>query len=187
MSQDVATSQETVRYTMDGAVATITLNRPDEMNALDTATKEALLAALQAAARDERVRAVVLTGSGRAFCVGQDLREHLLKLESGEPPLSTVHDHYNPIALAIAQMPKPMIAALNGVAAGAGAAFVRLRPADRVRQGLVHPGVRAGRAVRRLGRVVDAAAAGRHGEGDRAAVQPAADRRAGGVAARPHQ
>ena len=123
MSEDVASSQEPVRYDIDGAVATITLNRPDEMNALDTATKEALLAALRSASQDEQVRAVVLTGSGRAFCVGQDLREHVQNLNSDNPPLATVHDHYNPIALAIAQMPKPTIAALNGVAAGAGAAF----------------------------------------------------------------
>lgn len=93
------------------------------MNALDVATKEALLAALRMAADDEQVRAVVLTGTGRAFCVGQDLREHVQNLNSGSPPLATVREHYNPIALAIAQMPKPMIAALNGVAAGAGAAF----------------------------------------------------------------
>jgi 2-(1,2-epoxy-1,2-dihydrophenyl)acetyl-CoA isomerase len=123
VSEDVATSQNTVIYVTDGAVATITLNRPDELNALDTPTKEALLAALREAAQDEQVRAVVLTGSGRAFCAGQDLREHAGKLASGEPPLSTVHDHYNPITLAIAQMPKPMIAAINGVAAGAGAAI----------------------------------------------------------------
>ncbi|MBS2963637.1 enoyl-CoA hydratase/isomerase family protein [Actinocrinis puniceicyclus] len=93
------------------------------MNALDVATKEGLLTALRAAASDESLRAVVLTGAGRAFCVGQDLREHVRKLNAGEPPLSTVRDHYNPITLAIAQMPKPTIAALNGVAAGAGAAF----------------------------------------------------------------
>ena len=65
MSEDAASSQEPVRYEITGAVATITLNRPDEMNALDTPTKEALLAALRSAAQDEQVRAVVLTGSGR--------------------------------------------------------------------------------------------------------------------------
>ncbi len=123
MSIDADNTPEPVRYEVDGAVATITLNRPDAMNALDVPTKEALLAALRSASADDSVRAVVLTGTGRAFCVGQDLKEHVQKLNSGEPPLSTVRDHYNPITLAIAQMPKPMIAALNGVAAGAGAAF----------------------------------------------------------------
>jgi len=67
---------------------------------------------------------VVLTGAGRAFCVGQDLREHVAMLESGDPtPLRTVHDHYNPITLSIAGMPKPVLAAVRGMAAGAGAAF----------------------------------------------------------------
>ena len=113
-----------VRYEAEGAVATITLNRPEAMNALDVPTKESLLAALRRAAQDENVRAVVLTGSGRAFCVGQDLREHTKKLASGEPPLSTVREHYNPITLAITEMPKPVIAAVNGVAAGAGVGFM---------------------------------------------------------------
>jgi 2-(1,2-epoxy-1,2-dihydrophenyl)acetyl-CoA isomerase len=123
VSQQPVSPREAVRYEIDSAVATITLNRPDEMNALDAPTKESLLAALRSAEQDEQVRAVVLTGSGRAFCVGQDLREHVRTLDSGEPPLATVREHYNPITLAIAQMPKPMIAAVNGVAAGAGAAF----------------------------------------------------------------
>jgi 2-(1,2-epoxy-1,2-dihydrophenyl)acetyl-CoA isomerase len=112
-----------VRYETDGAVATITFNRPDAMNALDTATKEALLAALRKASGDESVRAVVLTGTGRAFCVGQDLREHVQNMAKGVGISTTVREHYNPIATTIAQMRKPVIAALNGVAAGAGAAF----------------------------------------------------------------
>ncbi len=124
MTSDAPSGSESVLYSVDdAAVATITLNRPDAMNALDVPTKVALLAALRKASDDEAVRAVVLTGTGRAFCVGQDLREHAEKLVSGQPPLDTVREHYNPIALAIAQMPKPTIAALNGVAAGAGAAF----------------------------------------------------------------
>ncbi len=105
-------------------VTTLTLNRPDTMNALSVELKEALLAALTEAGGDESVRAVVLAGAGRAFCVGQDLREHVAMLESGDPtPLRTVRDHYNPIALAIAGMPKPVVAAVRGMAAGAGASF----------------------------------------------------------------
>ena len=108
----------------EGAVATITFNRPNAMNALDDATKNALLAALREAGADQTVRAVVLTGAGdRAFCVGQDLREHAAKLAEGQTISTTVQDHYNPITLAITEMPKPVIAAVNGVAAGAGAAF----------------------------------------------------------------
>ncbi len=103
-------------------VATVTLNRPESMNSLSVSLKEALLDELTQIAGDPAVRAVVLTGSGRGFCVGQDLREHVELLQSGDPaPLSTVVQHYNPIVLALATMPKPVIAAVNGMAAGAGA------------------------------------------------------------------
>ncbi|MBA2446189.1 MAG: enoyl-CoA hydratase/isomerase family protein, partial [Nocardioidaceae bacterium] len=83
---------------------------------------EALLAAVQGAAADSAVRCVVLTGSGRAFSVGQDLREHLDNLTTKplEDVWSTVQDHYSPIALCLATMEKPVVAAVNGVAAGAG-------------------------------------------------------------------
>lgn len=103
-------------------VATLTLARPEGMNSLTLATKIALRDELHAVAADSSVRAVVLTGSGRAFCVGQDLKEHVSDLEKG--PLSdTVTEHYNPTVTAIATMPKPVIAAVNGVAAGAGASL----------------------------------------------------------------
>jgi 2-(1,2-epoxy-1,2-dihydrophenyl)acetyl-CoA isomerase len=103
-------------------VATLLLNRPESMNSLSVALKEALLDAIREVTADQAVRAVVLTGAGRGFCVGQDLREHVEMLESGDPtPLSTVTEHYNPIVLALARMPKPLIAAVNGMAAGAGA------------------------------------------------------------------
>jgi 2-(1,2-epoxy-1,2-dihydrophenyl)acetyl-CoA isomerase len=115
---------EPVIYAVEGGVATITFNRPEAMNALNAATKEALLAALREAAADTKVRAVVLTGTGRAFCVGQDLREHLSKVQAGESIADTVRDHYNPITLTLTGMPKPVIAAVNGVAAGAGAGFM---------------------------------------------------------------
>src|SRR4051794_17875310 len=115
------TSSGPVLYEVDKAVATITLNRPDAMNSLDSATKEALLAAITAAGEPE-VRAVVVTGVGRAFCVGQDLREHADRLASlsVEEVWATVDEHYGPIALGLATMRKPVIAAVNGVAAGAG-------------------------------------------------------------------
>jgi 2-(1,2-epoxy-1,2-dihydrophenyl)acetyl-CoA isomerase len=105
-------------------VATLTMNRPESMNALSTELKDALVQALADVGTDDSIRAVVLTGSGRGFCVGQDLGEHIQLLQAGDPaPLSTVSRHYNPIALSLAQMPKPVIAAVNGTAAGAGAAF----------------------------------------------------------------
>ncbi len=107
------------------AVATITLNRPDAMNGLDVATKELLRDTVRQVADDPEVRCVVLTGSGRAFCVGQDLKEHLagLRGEADVPLSDTVEQHYNPIVLALATMPKPVVAAVNGVAAGAGASL----------------------------------------------------------------
>ena len=107
-----------------GGVATVTFNRADAMNALDTPTKELLLATLRQVADDPAVRVVVLTGTGRAFSVGQDLREHIELLQRHDESLwQTVPDHYNPVVELIATMNKPVIAALNGVAAGAGAAF----------------------------------------------------------------
>jgi 2-(1,2-epoxy-1,2-dihydrophenyl)acetyl-CoA isomerase len=116
---------EPVLYDVADGVATITFNRPDAMNALDRPTKEALKTAVLRAAEDQAVRAVVLTGSGRAFCVGQDLREHITNLQSlpNEEVWATVPEHFAPIASAIAEMDKPVVAAVNGVAAGAGASL----------------------------------------------------------------
>ncbi|HEU5158073.1 MAG TPA: enoyl-CoA hydratase-related protein [Streptosporangiaceae bacterium] len=114
---------ETVLYELRDGVATITLNRPDAMNSLTVEAKVALRAAVDRAAADGTVRAVLLTGAGRAFCAGQDLREHAACLDAGEGLGGTVADHYNPIVRAITSMPKPVVAAVNGVAAGAGASL----------------------------------------------------------------
>ncbi|HEU5110426.1 MAG TPA: enoyl-CoA hydratase-related protein [Micromonosporaceae bacterium] len=108
-------------------VATLTLNRPDALNALDTSLKVALRGALAALEADRSCRAVVLAGAGRAFCVGQDLREHAAALERGEQePANTIRSHYNPIAHRLAGLPKPVVAAVRGVAAGAGASLAFL-------------------------------------------------------------
>lgn len=114
-----------VSYGVSDGIATITLNRPGGMNSLTLETKIALRDAVHTAAADNDARCVVLTGTGRAFCVGQDLKEHVADLKSNNAgPLSnTVAEHYNPTVTAIATMPKPVIAALNGVAAGAGASL----------------------------------------------------------------
>ncbi|GAA2889964.1 enoyl-CoA hydratase-related protein [Streptosporangium fragile] len=112
-----------VRYSVDDAVATVVLDRPEAMNALRATTKVALLEALTSAARDDAVRAVLLTGAGRAFCAGQDLAEHAANLEAGRGLNDTVRAHYNPIVRTITEMDKPVVAAVNGVAAGAGAAL----------------------------------------------------------------
>lgn len=110
-------------YAVDAGVATITFNRPHALNAADAALKEAFLAALQHAASDEAVRAVTLTGAGRAFCVGQDLRELAPLYDAPEADLSDVVAGFNGCALALAALPKPTVAVINGPAAGAGASF----------------------------------------------------------------
>jgi len=108
-------------------VAILTLNRPDALNSLTDGLKVALRDTLTEIAGDASVRAVVLTGAGRAFCGGQDLREHAGSLEAGTgSSLSTVTEHYNPIATTLAAMPKPVVAAVNGMAAGAGASLALL-------------------------------------------------------------
>jgi 2-(1,2-epoxy-1,2-dihydrophenyl)acetyl-CoA isomerase len=119
------TAGQPVTYDVVEGVATITLNRPEAMNSLDIATKEALRDVVLEAAADDAVRCVVLTGTGRAFCVGQDLKEHVHLLETGSSDqlFTTVEKHYNPTVQALATMPKPVIAAVNGVAAGAGASL----------------------------------------------------------------
>ncbi|MFC5185408.1 enoyl-CoA hydratase-related protein [Actinomadura harenae] len=113
-----------VRYEVDAGVATITLDRPGGMNALTEATKEVLRAAAERAAADTAVRAVVLTGSGRAFSAGQDLREHADNLAAGRGLDDTLRRHYNPTVEAITGMPKPVVAAVNGMAVGAGMSLV---------------------------------------------------------------
>jgi 2-(1,2-epoxy-1,2-dihydrophenyl)acetyl-CoA isomerase len=118
------TASDTVLYEVSDGVATVTLNRPDAMNALNTELKTALRDTLLAAAADDEVRAVLLTGNGRAFCVGQDLAEHAQNLAGDLSAVwATVPEHYTPIAATLATMAKPVVAAVNGVAAGAGAAF----------------------------------------------------------------
>ncbi|MEW2546121.1 enoyl-CoA hydratase-related protein [Streptomyces sp. NPDC047002] len=120
---------DTVLYEVGDALATITLNRPEAMNALDVATKVALREALREAADDTAVRAVLLTAAGdRAFCVGQDLKEHTALLAENRAKgttdtMSTVREHYNPIAHTLTTMRKPVVAGVNGVAAGAGLGF----------------------------------------------------------------
>jgi 2-(1,2-epoxy-1,2-dihydrophenyl)acetyl-CoA isomerase len=122
MSADRATAAyTTLRYELADAIATITLDRPDSLNALTVPLKVELLAAFRAVARDRSVRAVVLTGAGRAFCAGQDLKE---RLEPDAAPLAIeLRERYNPIIAAMRALDQPIVGAINGVAAGAGAAL----------------------------------------------------------------
>ncbi|MEO5851302.1 MAG: enoyl-CoA hydratase-related protein [Nocardioides sp.] len=116
---------EPVLLDVHDGVATITLNRPEAMNSLDVATKLSLLETVRRVADDDAVRCVVLTGTGRAFCVGQDLNEHIgiLRGDDRDSLFTTVAEHYNPLVTALATMRKPVLAAVNGVAAGAGASL----------------------------------------------------------------
>jgi 2-(1,2-epoxy-1,2-dihydrophenyl)acetyl-CoA isomerase len=107
-----------LKYQVTEGVATITLNRPDVYNALNDGITYELQDVLKAVAKDEQVRVVVLTGEGKAFCSGQDL-----KAASGQEKRSfidSLHKRYNPIIRAMRNLPKPIVCRLNGVAAGAG-------------------------------------------------------------------
>jgi len=106
----------TLLYNAKDGVATVTLNRPESLNALNAEMRRELLAVLKAARGDEETRVVILTGAGRGFCAGADLRGG-----SGERDFRRVlTDEYNPLITAIRTLPKPVVAAVNGVAAGAG-------------------------------------------------------------------
>jgi 2-(1,2-epoxy-1,2-dihydrophenyl)acetyl-CoA isomerase len=110
-----------LRIEVAESVATVTLDRPDALNSLTVPLKEELLATFRRLGRDRDVRAIVLTGAGRAFCAGQDLRE---RLEPGAAPLATeLRVRYNPLILAMRTLEKPIVGAINGVAAGAGASL----------------------------------------------------------------
>ncbi len=108
----------------DGAVATVVLNNPAKGNSLSWQTKEQLRDRLEEVAGDRGVRAVILTGAGRSFCVGQDLGEHAegLRLDR-HAAFATIEKHYNPIVRSLATMPKPVLAAVNGLCVGAGLGF----------------------------------------------------------------
>jgi 2-(1,2-epoxy-1,2-dihydrophenyl)acetyl-CoA isomerase len=107
---------ETLLWEQDAGVVTLTLNRPDALNALNAQMRGELFKAFNAARRDETVRAVVLTGAGRGFCAGADLRGG-----SGEREFRRVlTTEYNPLIEMIRELTKPVVAAVNGVAAGAG-------------------------------------------------------------------
>jgi 2-(1,2-epoxy-1,2-dihydrophenyl)acetyl-CoA isomerase len=114
-----------VRVRRHGEAVWLTLDRSAALNALDAPTKEALVTALREAADDPSVRAVALTGSGRAFCVGQDLREMEGAYRDGRGPElgDTLHRHYGPAVRLLSEMPKPTVAVVNGIAAGAGASL----------------------------------------------------------------
>ena len=112
---------EHILYEVDQGVANLTLNRPDVLNSFNRAMAAEVRQALSGAGADAEVRAVLLTGAGRAFCAGQDLAEAMPK-EGPAPDLGDIVARgYNPIVRTIRQLDKPVVCAVNGVAAGAGA------------------------------------------------------------------
>jgi len=110
-----------VRVQIDEGLATITFSRADASNALDVATKTSLLAAVRKVALAPEVRAVLLTATGKNFCVGQDLSEHVDALHADPASaMNTVGEHYNPLLQALTELEVPVVVAIRGACVGAG-------------------------------------------------------------------
>ena len=119
-------SESLVLSAQQGAVLTLTLNRPESLNSFTSALHRQLMAALDAAAADAAVRCLVITGAGRGFCAGQDLSDPMVAPQPDPAAVpkdlgAVIDDYYRPLVLRLRSMPMPVVAAVNGVAAGAGA------------------------------------------------------------------
>ncbi len=115
---------KTIEFNVESGVATLTLNRPDRLNSINTEMHEEVRIAMKQVHEDASIRCLLLTANGRGFCAGQDLSDRAVSAEGGVPDLGeSVEKYYNPLIESIMGLPKPVICAVNGVAAGAGASI----------------------------------------------------------------
>jgi 2-(1,2-epoxy-1,2-dihydrophenyl)acetyl-CoA isomerase len=120
----VETAQDCVQLTLEDGIARITLNRPARKNAINGAVHARFREIFTCLEGNTNVRVVIMSGAGGSFCSGQDLAERAVMLGAGEVDLqSSLRDHYNPLIQRLTALPVPVIAAVNGIAAGAGAAL----------------------------------------------------------------
>lgn len=125
MTTPVAATDVVLIDRHESGVAVVTLSRPDKLNAVDAALSKALLSALREVEKDPAVRAVLLTGNGRGFCAGQDLQDRAVSQEEGQRPSlgHSIRTRYTPLIRQLRGMKKPVVCAINGIAAGAGASL----------------------------------------------------------------
>jgi 2-(1,2-epoxy-1,2-dihydrophenyl)acetyl-CoA isomerase len=115
-------SYGSIRFECSGGIARLTLNRPDRLNSFNIQMHEEVRTALEEVKQDTGCRVLILTGTGRGFCAGQDLAERAIAPGGAATDLGeSIDRHYKPLVLALRNLPMPVIAAVNGVAAGAGA------------------------------------------------------------------
>lgn len=114
--------EQPILFSVEAGVAVVTLNRPKQLNSFNPEMHSELISYLKQVERDDEIRALIITGSGRAFCAGQDLNDRNVSVTEERPDLGeSIDRYYNPLIKKITQLNKPVIAAVNGVAAGAGA------------------------------------------------------------------
>ena len=124
MADRILMPYDNITFEIHEGVATITLNRPQSLNSFTTAMHAELREALQIVVEDRTIRALLITGAGRGFCAGQDLNDRAVAPDGEMPDLGdSIAKNYNPLIRAITALKKPVVCAVNGVAAGAGANF----------------------------------------------------------------